>query len=517
MADLERVHAGQPDRPVIVFIHGLGGQMFDTWVGPGTSADDCWPHWVGQDTECDTWVLGYDAAISRWQDQAMSLIDQGVHLAHRLATHEGTSERDLVLIGHSMGELLIKKMIVQGMTLDDPTARAVAQRVRGVVFVATPHQGSELASLVQALSRLTRPNPQMEALRRDDGALLELNRQFRIQRTALAIAVQAFAERRDVEWKTNGWIPWSRKLVRVRVVSDSSSDPGLDGVTAIPLPEDHFSICKPGRRDSRVHASVRRFVEQLIQQGRPSALNGQPAVTPAPMQAAELPMPSNKLPESPASKTASPAYPPGRLGASLDLTAQALAQRDVAALPLWTACALFHGGVDDETLAELEERGGWGTARPWLVRHHVLTRNMDGRWNMLPPLSRHALDAAVMQQGGFDWNASRGPMSVMFAKRVAAANASHSSNDSLAARRWLMGRFDTLARLMQRDMDSPTPDDAWLRAMAEGLGNLFQFNAVVAKPLVSSLNVRFGEDGDRLRWLAELESRLGEVGQARAV
>ena len=31
MANLERMHAGYPDRPVVVFIHGLGGHMFN-WM-----------------------------------------------------------------------------------------------------------------------------------------------------------------------------------------------------------------------------------------------------------------------------------------------------------------------------------------------------------------------------------------------------------------------------------------------------------------------------------------------------
>jgi hypothetical protein len=71
MARLEQVHHGDSTLVAVVFLHGLGGHLFDTWTGPGTSRDDCWLHWVGQDLNCDTWTLGYDAALSRWQDQAM--------------------------------------------------------------------------------------------------------------------------------------------------------------------------------------------------------------------------------------------------------------------------------------------------------------------------------------------------------------------------------------------------------------------------------------------------------------
>lgn len=179
MARLELLHRGDPLRPAIVFIHGLDGDLIRTWLGPGCSADDCWPHWVGKSTGCDTWTLGYDAAMSRWNDQAMPLPDQADQVTNLLATHEGLTGRPIVMLGHSMGGLVIKTMVTQALANSDQRMRRLVERICGVVFVATPHQGSELASLAQALRRLVRPNPQVAQMQQHDAHLRQLNRSFR--------------------------------------------------------------------------------------------------------------------------------------------------------------------------------------------------------------------------------------------------------------------------------------------------------------------------------------------------
>lgn len=75
-----------------------------------------WPVWLGEDTKCDAWTLGYDAAISGWQDAAMPLPRQGTSVLDRLVNQPELAGRRLLLIGHSMGGLVIKTAIVHGMT-----------------------------------------------------------------------------------------------------------------------------------------------------------------------------------------------------------------------------------------------------------------------------------------------------------------------------------------------------------------------------------------------------------------
>lgn len=264
MANLEQIHRGDSARPAIVFVHGLGGDLFDTWVGPGTSRDDFWLNWVGQDTDCDTWTLGYDSALSRWQNQAMPLPDQGTQVAQLLAVHAGLKDRNIVLVGHSMGGLVIKTLITQSLVAGDARARGLVGRIRGVVFVATPHQGSQLASLAKAVAAVLRTNAQVGDMSRHDSHLRQLGAAFREQRRALQLKVAAFAEGRDVIWRQTGWLGFWTRQVGVRVVDPSSSDLALEGVTTVPLAEDHFSICKPSSRDAQVHHALVAFIKEEI-------------------------------------------------------------------------------------------------------------------------------------------------------------------------------------------------------------------------------------------------------------
>ena len=184
-----------------------------------------------------------------------------------------------------------------------------------------------------------------------------------------------------------------------------------------------------------------------------------------------------------------PQQPTARLGsldASLALTAKALHQHNPHTLLLWTACALFHGGVPQDTLEELESTSGWIDARRWLVRHHVLTRNAEGRWAMLPPLARYALDAAQAGRAQFDWAVVRQPLQEMFTLKVDQVQSICSSDQKREARRWLQQYFTALARLMG-GMPSGQKDEVWLLAIANKLSNEYIFNTVVAAPFACHL------------------------------
>ncbi|MEN9985410.1 MAG: hypothetical protein RI925_912 [Pseudomonadota bacterium] len=740
MAKLHLCREGDRNKPVVILIHGLNGHFLDSWRPDGAPPDACWPHWLSEDSGCDVYLLEYDASLSRWQNQAMPLPDQGDQVASLLSVHPKLTERQLVLIGHSMGGLVIKTLITQSMHKDDPRHQAMVRRIRGVVFIATPHQGAELANLAQAIGKLLRPNPQVGNLQLHDPHLRQLNRSFGAEHARLGFAVQAFAESRDLEWQTKGpWLPWLTRSARVRVVDPSSSDPSLPGVAVVPLAHDHISISKPINRNEHLHHAVCAFLGEIpsltaqlaapaawvpvaapvptqpparLSGGNDKKLNpvekevyGRDAIvaqvldflrgdantlavsaakevsgvggigktevckaalkawlTEAPHAAAwylslpdhasladlldiaqrglglssqvdtmdklmaSLPPglyyldnlesllsqpegikalkawadqpdvrllvssrlsvsavfgktievdrlpddaalrlfretwagPANQLPPDteltrfvvnelgghPLSivlcarlgdwcsyvellrrwqhlgtrAADDPQQPTARLGsldASLALTAQALHQHNPHTLLLWTACALFHSGVPQDTLEELESTSGWIDARRWLVRHHVLTRNAEGRWAMLPPLARYALDAAQAGRAGFDWVTARQPLQAIFSQWVDQVQSIRSDASVLAARRWLQQHFAALARLMQCEMEAGQADEAWLQAMAHRLGNEYQFNAIMAAPLLAILSTRYPAKASLWLRQGDLESRLGELDKAR--
>jgi hypothetical protein len=48
------------------------------------------------------------------------------------------------------------------------------------------------------------------------------------------------------------------------VVDETSAEPNIRGERAIPLDEDHISICKPASRSSPLCESVWRFIEDCL-------------------------------------------------------------------------------------------------------------------------------------------------------------------------------------------------------------------------------------------------------------
>ncbi len=267
MAELRKLHTGSKQGVAVVFIHGLGGDKIGTWMHESASSDDCWPHWLGQDSDTDVWTLGYDAQLSAWKEQAMPVPDQADQCADLLLSENGLSKRSLILIAHSLGGVVAKTIVVNCLTKDDPHMRSLTERIQAIVFIATPHAGSQLASLAQTLSWILRTNEQVGNLAQHDAHLRNLQSQFRSVVQQKGMRIKTYAETQGVSIPPTWWprlIRWSKNLFpTVIVVNRTSAESGIAGVTTIPMAGDHFSICKPKDRHQQIHKSVLDFVGSL--------------------------------------------------------------------------------------------------------------------------------------------------------------------------------------------------------------------------------------------------------------
>ena len=97
-----------------------------------------------------------------------------------------------------------------------------------------------------------------------DPTLRQLNQQFRNARSEMNLQVRVFAETQDVTLSRR-FLGIPLRTFGVRVVDPSSSDPGLEGVTATPMAGDHFSICKPRRRQDHIHKSLCDFIAGVVE------------------------------------------------------------------------------------------------------------------------------------------------------------------------------------------------------------------------------------------------------------
>ncbi len=190
----------------------------------------------------------------------MALPLQGTNVLDAITSHPILGTASLVLVGHSLGGLVIKTALANATNHGVDRYEAFSRQVKGIVFIGTPHFGSELANLASAI-RFLRPNEQVVNLKMNDSALAGLNAQFRNLSAKLGIKVRGYSETRGVSFKRRvlGFQIWPSAIV----VCSSSSDSHVPGEVAIPLPEDHFSICKPKNRDSQIHMGLLHFIRDL--------------------------------------------------------------------------------------------------------------------------------------------------------------------------------------------------------------------------------------------------------------
>jgi len=116
MANLYRIADSVGEhRASAIFLHGLGGDAFGTWGG--SDAQLCWLGWLAKDIKgLAVWSVGYETPISRWRGSAMPLTDRATNILARLLAEPALREGSLILIGHSLGGLVIKQLLLHCRT-----------------------------------------------------------------------------------------------------------------------------------------------------------------------------------------------------------------------------------------------------------------------------------------------------------------------------------------------------------------------------------------------------------------
>lgn len=251
----------------IVFVHGLRGHPFGTWrTDMGSSVggtNDIWPDVLlrkdleARGVRARLITLGYEAGMVSWSSPwpSLSLQERArVMLDALYAANVGRDGRPVVFVTHSMGGLLVKKMlllasdqqVVHEVSGDVPS---LATSTDAVVFLAVPHFGSELANGArhEAIRKLVQTHPAIQDLCADhDGRLDELNDKFK----ALGVDCLSMAEAKPA--------PLGLGLTAM-VVKPRSANPGVGRFRILPG-SDHMTICKAKSRDSPMYREVFHYL-----------------------------------------------------------------------------------------------------------------------------------------------------------------------------------------------------------------------------------------------------------------
>jgi pimeloyl-ACP methyl ester carboxylesterase len=247
----------------VVFVHGLNGDARATWQPEG-KPELFWPEWLHEDIpNIGVWSLGYEASSFGWNGSTMPLVDRAINALVLLETDDIGKEKPVVFITHSLGGLLVKEMLRKATDNSVQEGKQLANHIRGVVFLSTPHSGSDLANFVDFLKVLL-PSDSVRELRPNEPRLRELNTWYRNNIDNLDIKTQIYCERR----KTPAGKKWFGRFFGIMVVDAISSDLGIAGVTAVPMDDDHITICRPKSKENLMYRRILNFIPEQFDKSR---------------------------------------------------------------------------------------------------------------------------------------------------------------------------------------------------------------------------------------------------------
>ncbi|KAL4978235.1 hypothetical protein BDW66DRAFT_130584 [Aspergillus desertorum] len=242
-----------PDALVdIVFVHGLNGHPHRTWTSSKTGI--FWPVDLLPDvlSSCRVRILsyGYNANVTSFTDGASKdrILNHSETLAASLAanrTIKECTERPIIFVCHSLGGLVVKRALIYSRSLTNEKVehlRSIYVSTYGILFLGTPHNGSEVAKwglLLQNICSAVLPrkfldsSPQLiKALKTNNETLQNINSLFTDMMPRFRICF--FHET----------LPMDVKGTRELIVDESSAAPHADGVERMGIEADHSHMCK---------------------------------------------------------------------------------------------------------------------------------------------------------------------------------------------------------------------------------------------------------------------------------
>ncbi|XP_039915237.1 protein SERAC1 isoform X2 [Hirundo rustica] len=265
--------SSQPIRADILFVHGLLGAAFKTWRQQDIDRhldkkasereedySQCWPKtWLASDCPSLRIIsVEYDTHLSDWKAKCpveahrKSIAFRSSELLDKLKA-AGIGDRPLVWVSHSMGGLLVKRMLVDASK--NPEMDKIVNNTRGIIFYSVPHHGSQLAEYSINARYLLFPSVEVKELSKDSPALKELNDDFLSFAKDKEFSVLSFAETLPTHIGS---------MIKLHVVPVESADIGIGDL--IPVDVNHLNICKPKKKDAFLYQRTLKFIQDVLAQ-----------------------------------------------------------------------------------------------------------------------------------------------------------------------------------------------------------------------------------------------------------
>lgn len=233
-------------------MHGLNGDPHRTWTAENSKI--FWPAQllppILAEERARILVYGYDADVTSFTDGASrdKIHNHAEHLVAELAANRRLRkcmERPIIFVAHSLGGLVVKRALIYSSEIRGNYTehlRSVFVSTYGILFLGTPHKGSDIAEWGSRLEwicgavmpkKFIDSQPQLvDALKKDNETLQNIDRQF-IQLTS-RFHIYFFHESK----------PTNLKGTLRFIVDEESASPNIQDVERAGIQADHSHMCK---------------------------------------------------------------------------------------------------------------------------------------------------------------------------------------------------------------------------------------------------------------------------------
>ncbi|KAF4631256.1 hypothetical protein G7Y89_g6870 [Cudoniella acicularis] len=250
---LNLLHDPQDPRIDFIFVHGLGGGSRKTW---SLSADPqhYWPKtWLSEDPEFASVRIhsfGYNADWDKRGKSTWNILDFARSLLGDISCNPGIrrSNTNIVLIGHSMGGIVMKKAYM--LAREAPELQHLANRINTLYFLATPHRGSDFSTTFSNILSISYgKKPFVNELKPSSKSTEMINDSFR--QYAGDLQLWSFYETKPT-------------MLNAVIVEKSSATLGFPNEKSYPLNADHRGVCKFDRQTDPNYKTLRNALVTTV-------------------------------------------------------------------------------------------------------------------------------------------------------------------------------------------------------------------------------------------------------------
>ncbi|KAL8760155.1 MAG: hypothetical protein Q9184_003412 [Pyrenodesmia sp. 2 TL-2023] len=255
----------------VIFVHGLRGHPEKTWSAKKKDGFLLWPQIllpkVIPDAQVFTW--GYDADIDGFLSSAgqSTIYQHAGSLLSDLSDLRVTPEQQavrLIFVVHSLGGIIVKEALCRSSVEAGTRLKDIIPHTYGVIFLGTPHRGSNSASIGKIAYQITRvvtkrPNIRLlRGLERRSEILDRIADSFNQTILKHKLSIYSFREERETR---KYWV------FHTMVVDSDSAKIGHAREEYGIIPADHRKMTKyTSLQDigfKRVSAQLRRWLNDI--------------------------------------------------------------------------------------------------------------------------------------------------------------------------------------------------------------------------------------------------------------